>query len=125
VPKRLVQRLAHDVEAGKLERRQELGAIVVEAAGRIRDLPAQALQVERVVPYEVGEQCSKRRLGTLAATAHLAQADQPLIGLDLDDGAHEVAPVAAIGVPQRSLQRHGHRGGAQIGDRELAHGCRS
>ena len=50
------------------------------------------------------------------ATAHLTEPDDPFVRLDLDDRAHEAAPVAAVRVAQRRLERYGHRGGSDIDD---------
>jgi len=41
---RQVERFAHDVQAGELERRQQLQAVVIERRRRVRDLPAQGLE---------------------------------------------------------------------------------
>ena len=41
---------------------------------------------------------------------------EAVIGLDLDDGADEAAPVAAVGVAQRRLERDRDGGGPNIGD---------
>ena len=54
--------------------------------------------------------------GALAAAAHLAEPDQTLVGLDFYDRANEATPMAAVGVPQRCLERHGDGRGADVGD---------
>ena len=41
---------------------------------------------------------------------------EPVVGLDLDDGAHEASPVAAVRVAQRRFQGNRHGGGADVYD---------
>src|SRR6185312_16550843 len=50
------------------------------------------------------------------AAAHLAETDDSITGLDLDDGPDEATPVCTVAVPQGAREGHGHRGGADIGD---------
>ena len=69
-----------------------------------------------VVADEIRLHRAEHRLGRLAAAAHLAQPDEPVVGLHLDDRADEPAPVAAVGVAQRRFERHRHRGGADVDD---------
>ena len=64
----------------------------------------------------------ERRDGALAAAAHLAEPDEPFVGLDLDDGADEAPPMAAVRVAQRRLERHGDGGGPDVGDLHAAAG---
>src|SRR5581483_8157478 len=45
-----------------------------------------------------------------------AESGDALVGVHLDDGAHETPPVAAVGMAQRRLQRHRDRGRPNIGD---------
>ena len=71
---------------------------------------AHLLEARRVVPDEVRLHRAEDRLGRFAAAAHLAEADEPVVGLHLDDRADEAAPVAAVGVAQRRFERHGDRG---------------
>ena len=112
---------ADDVEAGELERRVELRAVVVEARGRIADLEPHRLEREHVVPGEVAFERSERARGVLAAAAHLAQTHVAVGGLDFDDGADEPAPVCAVAVPQRRLEGHRDRRGADASDRRGGH----
>jgi hypothetical protein len=42
--------------------------------------------------------------------------NQPVVGFHFHDGSHEAAPVAAVGVAQRRLQRDRHRGGSNVAD---------
>ena len=69
-----------------------------------------------IVADEIRLQRAERGLGRLAAAAHLAQPDQAVVGLDLDDGADEPPPVAAVRVAQRRLERNGDGGRADVGD---------
>ena len=109
--------LAHDVEARELDRRVELRAVVVEARGRIADLEPQCLECEHVVPGEIAQEAGEGARGVLPAAAHFPQADVAVRGLDLDDRAHEAAPVGAVAVQQRRFERNGDGRGANRGDR--------
>ena len=113
------QVFAGDVHAGELERGVELIAVVVERGHRIHDLPAELLELQRVVADEVLLEAPDRHLGRFAAAAHLAEPGQALVGLDLDDGAHEAAPMRAVRMAERRLERDRDRGGAEIGDLHL------
>src|SRR2546430_10565531 len=42
--------------------------------------------------------------GALAAAPQLTEADEAAVGFDLDDGAHEAAPMTPVGVTQRRLE---------------------
>jgi hypothetical protein len=68
------------------------------------------------VPDQVRLHSAENRLGRFAAAAHLAESDDPVICLDLDDCAHESSPMAAVRMPQRRLERDGHGSGADIYD---------
>ncbi len=94
----------------------KLQAVVVERGGRIHDLPAQLLELQRIMADEIGLEAGDRLLGRLAAAAELAEASQPLVGLHLDDGRTERPQCAPFGVPQRRLERDGHRRRLQVGD---------
>ena len=113
--------LADDVEARELDRRVQLRAVVVEARGRVADREAHRLEAEDVVAAQIAGERGERARGVLAAAAHLAQADVAVGGLDLDDRAHEAAPVRAVAVQDRRLERHGDRRGADRGDRGGGH----
>src|SRR5439155_9834087 len=111
--------LAEQVEAGELDRRVHLHAVVVEAGGRVADLEPERGQVCRVVADQVALQPLDQETGALAAAPELAQPDQTVVGLDLDDRAHEPAPVRAVRVPERRFQWDRHRRRAQILDLRL------
>ena len=108
--------LAEQVEAGKFEGGEDLRAVVVERGRRVGDEEAHLFEAGRVVADQVSLHRPEHAFGGLAAAAHLAQADEPLVGLDLDDGADEAPPVAAVGVPERRLQRDGDGRGSDVGD---------
>ena len=110
--------LADQVQARELDRRVQLDAVVVQRRGRVADLLPQRLELERVVAAQARAERLEGGLGAVAAAAHLAQADQPVGGLDLDQRAHEAAPVRAVGVQQRRLERDGDGGRADVGDLE-------
>jgi hypothetical protein len=111
-----VEVLTDQVQAGELDGGQQLGAVVVEARGRVGDREPQGLQRERVVPDQVLAEAADRLLSALSAAAQLAEPDQAVVRLDLHDGADEAAPVCPVGVPQRRFERDGHRGGPDIDD---------
>jgi hypothetical protein len=108
--------LADEVEARELDRRVQLRAVVVEARRRIADLEAERLELERIVADEVLLQPDERELRGLAAAAHFPQPDEAVVGLDLDDRAHEPAPVGAVRVPERRLERHRDGGRPDVDD---------
>jgi len=108
--------LPEDVQARELERGEDLRPVVVERGGGIRDDEPHLLEERWIVPDEVGLEAVERRDGTLAAAAHLAEADDPFVGLDFHDRADEASPVRTVGMPQRCGQRHRHRRGADVGD---------
>ena len=112
-------RLPEQVEAGKFERGDHLRAIVVERRGRVREQEPHLLEQRRVAADERSLQRQHRRNRRLAAAAHLAEPDEPVVGLDLDDRAHEAAPVAAVRMTQRRLERHRHRRRAHISDFQM------
>ena len=91
-------RLAENVEARELERREHLRAMVVERRRRVGDLEAQLLELCRIVSDDVGLERREGRRRAFAAAAHLAQPDETVVGLHLDDGAHEATPVAPVRV---------------------------
>ena len=92
------------IHAGEFERGVQLQAVVIERRHRIHDLPAQLLELQRIVADEIWLQPLDRDLRGLAAAAHLADACQPLVGIDLDDGADEAPPMRAVRMPQRRLR---------------------
>ncbi len=94
----------------------KLGAIVVEAGGRIADLETQLFQAEGIVPFQIRQQPAKGRFRALTSAAHLPQPDQTVIGFDFDDRANEAPPVCAGRMLQRRLQRHRHRGCTNVDD---------
>ena len=117
VADRHAPRLAEDVEAGELQRRQDLRAVVVERRGRIGDHEPHLLEARRIMADEIAASCARNDgLGRFAAAAHLAEPDQPVVGFDFDDGADEAPPVAAVGMPQRRFERDGDGRGPNVGD---------
>ena len=108
--------LAQHVEAGELDGGEELRPLVVQRRGRIGDEEAQLFDPPRVAPDEVRFQGLGRGARALATTPQLPQAHEAGVGLDLDDRPHEAAPVAAVGVAQRRLERYGDGGRANVGN---------
>src|SRR5262249_48029064 len=96
--------------------REDLRAIVVERRRRIGDEETHLLEPGRIAAQEIRPKAVDGLDGTLAATAHLAQPDESFVGLDFYDGANEATPMAAVGVPKRSFERHGDGRGADVGD---------
>ena len=97
--------LAHDVEAGELERGVQLRAVVVQARGGIADREAHLLQREDIVAAQVLLQGRERARGVLATAAHLAQPHVAVGCLHLHDGAHEAPPVRAVAVAGAGASR--------------------
>lgn len=58
----------------------------------------QRFQFEDIVALEVSDQALDTRAGDFAAAAEFAQTDVVVVGLDLDDGAHESPPMRTIAV---------------------------
>ena len=98
--------LAGDVHAGELDRRVELHAVVVERADRIHDLPAELLELQRIVADEIRLQSRDRRLRRLPAAAHLAEADR---------GPRRSRPRRWCGRTVPSARRSAWRSGASSG----------
>ncbi len=111
--------LAQDVQAGKFERGEDLGAVVVEGRGGIGDEEAHFLKARGVMAHQVLLHGAENGFGRLSAAAHFAEAHQACIGLDFDNGPDEAAPVAAVGMAQGRFQRHGDRGSPNIRDLHL------
>ena len=114
---RNVELLSDDVQACELDRRVQLRAIVVKARRRIADREAHGFQPEDVVAAEVRFERGKRARRVLAAAAHFAETHVAVAGFDLDDRAHEAAPMRAVAVEQRRFERHRYRRRADRGDR--------
>jgi hypothetical protein len=100
--------LPQDVQTRELDCRQHLRSVVVQRRRRVRDQEPQLLQPRWIAAQQVRLQPLERRHRHLAAATHLAQPDQTLVRLHLHDRPHEPPPVAAVRVPQRRLERHGH-----------------
>src|SRR4030095_302941 len=66
---------------------------------------------------EVGRKAGERAGGVFAPAAHLAQPHVTVVGLDLDERADEPAPVRAVAVQQRRVERNGDGRGPDGGDR--------
>ena len=109
--------LAEDVEAGELQRGQDLRAVVVERRRRIGDQEAHLLELRRVVADQIRLQ--RRRTPPRRVSPPPPISPSPInafVGLDFDDGADEPPPMAPVGVAQRRFERNGDRGGADVGD---------
>ena len=109
--------LTDDVETRKLDCGVQLRAIVVKARGRIADCEAHRLKPEHIVADQIILQRREGARCIFTAAAHFAEADVTVIGLDLDDRAHEAPPMRAIAVQQRCFEWHRHGGRANRGDR--------
>jgi len=79
-------------------------------------LPGWPTAPNGIVPDEIRLHAAERRLRRFPAAAHLAQAGDAFVGLDLDDGADEPPPVAAVGVPQRCFEWDGDGRRLDVGD---------
>jgi hypothetical protein len=66
------------------------------------------------VAYEITLESAESGLRGLSAAAHLAEADQAVIRLHLDDCANEPAPVAAVSMPERRFKRDSDGGCSDI-----------
>ena len=108
--------LSGRVHAGHFKRRMDLQAVVIERGRRVHDLPTQLLKLERIMSLQIGQQPPHGRFRRFTAAAHLAEADNALVGDHLDDRADEPAPMGAACMPKRRFERHGDRGGADIDD---------
>ncbi len=108
--------LAQNIEAGEFQRRQDLRAVVIQGGGRVGDEESHLFQTRGVVAHQIRLHGAEHGFGRFAAAAHLAQADQAVIGFHFDNGADKAAPVAAIGMAQRGFQRNRDRGGADVAD---------
>jgi hypothetical protein len=111
------------VQARELEGGDDLRAVVVERRGRVRDQEAQLLEAGGIAAPEVRLQPVKGGGGALAPSAHLAEADEAVVRLDLDDRADEASPVAAVRVAKRRLERDGDRRRPDIGYSHGAAAC--
>ena len=111
-----VQIFACHIHAGEFERGVQLQAVVVERRHRIHDLPAELLELQRIVADEILLQPLDRDLRGLAAAAHFADTGQPLVGIDLDDRADEAPPMRAVRMPERGFERNRDRRRAEVGD---------
>ncbi len=116
VAHRYTPRLAQKIQAGELERRDDLRAVVVERGRRVGEQEAHLLEARRVAPEQIRLHRVHGRDRRFSAPAELAEPDEPGIGLDLDDGANESAPVAAVGMAKRRFEGHGDSRGADVGD---------
>jgi hypothetical protein len=114
VMNRNAQVLPDQVQAGEFDGSVQLGPVTVQRGRRIGDLEAECLELERIVTGEVGREGAEGHLGALPATAHLPQPDQAGVGLHLHDRPDEPAPVRAVGVQQRGLERDGNGRGANV-----------
>lgn len=104
-------RLTQNVQAGKLESREDLRPVVVERRGRIRDEEAHFFDSRRIPSDKIGLHDAENGFSRFAATTHLAQSDQPVIGFHFDNRTDKAAPMAAVRMTKRRLEwnRHGCR----------------
>ena len=118
LPRRRVDNaeLAEQVEAGELDGGGDLGSVVVERRRRVGDEEAHLFEARGVASDHVVLQRANGGDGRLAPAAHFAQADQPVIGFDFDDGANEAAPVAPVRVTKWRFERDGDGCRAKVGD---------
>ena len=70
--------------------------------------------------YQIRLHGAEDSFGGLASAAHLAQADDAVVGLDFYDGSNEAAPVTSVGMTQWRLKRHCNGGRANVADLHLA-----
>ena len=82
VAHRNAPRLADEIEARELERRDDLRAVVVERGGRIGEQETHVLDTSRIATDERRFQRQHRRDRRLAAATHFAEADQAGIAFD-------------------------------------------
>src|SRR5262249_27554360 len=85
-------------------------------------LEAKLLELRRIVPDDVGFDRGERRCRTLAAAAHLAESDETVVRLDLDDRADEAPPMTPIRVAKRRLEGDADGGGPDVDDLHAADG---
>ncbi len=108
--------LPQQVQAGELDCGEHLGPQVVQRGGRVGDEEAQLFEARGVAPQEIRLQPVHSGAGALAAAPQLTEADEAAVGFDLDDGAHEAAPMTPVGVTQGRLERNGDWCGPNVGD---------
>src|SRR5262249_19678017 len=108
--------LSENVETRELQRRQNLGAVVVERRGGVGDEESHLLEPRRIAADQVRLETLNGLDGALTAATHLTEADNPVVGLDFYDGANEATPVAPVCMPERRFERHGDGRGADVGD---------
>src|SRR5690606_4821244 len=109
-----VPALTQQVQAGELERRQDLRAVVVERSRRVGDEEAHLLAGGRVAADEIRLQPFEGGDGALASPTHLPQPNATVVCLYFDDGAHKPPPVAAVRVAKRRVQGNGDGRGPDI-----------
>ena len=108
--------LPENIQARKLQRRQNLRPIVVKRRRRVGDLEPHLLKPRRIMPDEIRLHRPKSSLGRFPAAAHLAEPGDAFIGLHFDDGADESPPMTPIAMPQRGFERNGDGGRFDVGD---------
>jgi hypothetical protein len=114
VADRYAPRLTQQIKARELERRHDLGPVVVERGGWIGEHEAHLFQPRRIAAHERRSHRQDSRDRRLAAAAHFAETDQAGVAFDLHDRSDEAAPMAAVRMPQRRLQRHRYRRCADV-----------
>ena len=72
---------------------------------------------DKAVEYlELAGRQAVARSANSEAIGHFTEPDQPSVTFNLDDRSHEPPPVAAVRMPQRSLERDRDRGRADVSD---------
>src|SRR5688572_14361774 len=113
---RNIPRLAKEVQTSKLESGEHLCSVVVEGSGGIGNEEAHLLETRRIVPDQVGLHGTEDRFCRFASTAHLAKADQAVVGFHFYDRADEAPPMDSVGMPERRFQGNRHSGRADVLD---------
>src|SRR5688572_21212343 len=113
---RNIPRLAKEVQTSKLESGEHLGSVVVEGSGGSGNEEAHLLETRRIVPDQVRRHGTEDRCCRFASTAHLAKADQAVVGFHFYDRADEAPPMDSVGMPERRFQGNRHSGRADVLD---------
>ena len=93
-------------EIGLLTGQRAYLTAVARTPGRVLRIPTDQVRLEAVNGGH----------GALAPAAHLAEADETLVRLYLDDRANEPTPVGSVRMPERRSERDRHGCRANIGD---------
>ena len=109
-------RLPHEVQARELHGGEHLGPQVVQRGGRVGNEKAQFLDARGVAPDEIRLESVHRGARAFAAPAQLTETDEARVGLDLDDRAHEAAPVTPVRMAEGCFEGNRDRRRANVGD---------